>query len=163
MNFLDLKKVCYLILTFLTLISLGCSSTKTGVNIENNRPRLSLLYCDSFMIYTMCAEDLNKDGEVDLFFFEDDDQIFFYRKGYLKNIISSHLFHPCMREMTEDLVRLGSKLFLIKKDEISVNKIAMQTKLMAIYISYLPAINSCQEANELENNDENSFDYDEFF
>ena len=115
------------------------------------------------MIYTMCAEDLNSDGEVDLFFFEDDDQIFFYRKGYLKNIISSHLFHPCMREMTDDLVRLGSRLFLIKKDEISVNKIAIQTKLMAIYISYLPAINSCQEANELENNYENSFDHDEFF
>ena len=145
------------------LIGLGCSSTKPRISVEKDQLRSPLLYCDSFMIYTMCAEDINRDGEVDLFFFEDDDQIFFYRKGYLKNIISSHLFHPCMREMTDDLVRLGSKLFLIKKDEISVNKIAIQTKLMAIYISYLPAINSCQEANELENNDENSFDYDEFF
>ena len=150
-------------LIFLTLISLGCSSTKPVVSIEKNRARLSSLYCDSFMIYTMCAEDLNRDGKVDLFFFEDDDQIFFYRKGYLKNIISSHLFHPCMREMTDDLVRLGSRLFLIKKDEISVNKIAIQTKLMAFYISYLPVINSCQEANEQENNDEDSFDYEEFF
>ena len=163
MKLFDLKKVCYLILTFLTLISLGCSSTKPGMSIENNRPKLSLLYCDSFMIYTMCAEDLNRDGEVDLFFFEDDDQIFFYRKGYLKNIITSHLFHPCMREMTNDLVRLGSRLFLIKKDGNFVHKIAIQTKLMASYISYLPVINSCQEANELDNNDENSFDHDEFF
>ncbi len=163
MKFFNLKKTCYLILTFLTLISLGCSSTKRGVNVEKNQPRFSLLYCDSFMLYTMCAEDLNRDGEVDLFFFEDDDQIFFYRKGYLKNIISSHLFHPCMREMTDDLVRLGSRLFLIKKDGISVNKIAIQTKLMAIYISYLPVINACQEANELKKNDENSFDHDEFF
>ena len=145
------------------LIGLGCSSTKPRISVEKDQLRSPLLYCDSFMIYTMCAEDLNSDGEVDLFFFEDDDQIFFYRKGYLKNIISSHLFHPCMREMTDDLVRLGSRLFLVKKDEISVNKIAIQTKLMAIYISYLPAINSCQEANELENNYENSFDHDEFF
>ena len=67
------------------------------------------------MIYTMCAEDLNRDGEVDLFFFEDDDQIFFYRKGYLRDIINSHLFHPCMEEMSDDLVGLGSRLFLIKK------------------------------------------------
>ncbi|MDG1988394.1 MAG: hypothetical protein P8J18_10465 [Halieaceae bacterium] len=163
MKLFDLKKVYYLSLTFLTLISLGCSSTKPGVSIENNRPHLSLLYCDSFMIYTMCAEDLNRDGEVDLFFFEDDDQIFFYRKGYLKNIITSHLFHPCMREMTNDLVKLGSRLFLIKKDADFVYKIAIQTKLIAFYISYLPVINSCQEANEIENNDENSFDYEEFF
>ena len=115
------------------------------------------------MIYTMCAEDLNSDGEVDLFFFEDDDQIFFYRKGYLRDIINSHLFHPCMEEMSDELVRLGSRLFLIKKDDISINKIAIQTKLMAMYISYLPAINSCQEANELEKKEENSFDQDEFF
>ena len=115
------------------------------------------------MIYTMCAEDLSRDGKVDLFFFEDDDQIFFYRKGYLKDIINSHLFHPCMEEMSDDLVGLGSRLFLIKKDEISVNKIAIQTKLMAMYISYLPAINSCQEANNAETHDENFFDEDEFF
>ena len=150
-------------LIFLTLISLGCSSTKPVVSIEKNRPPLSSLYCDSFMIYTMCAEDFNRDGEVDLFFFEDDDQIFFYKKGYLKNIISSHLFHPCMREMTDDLVRLGSRMFLIKKDGDFVNKMAIQTKLMAIYISYLPVINSCQKANELGHSDENSFDHDEFF
>ena len=159
----DLKKACYLILTFLVLMSSGCSSTKPSVSIEKNRLQLSLLYCDSFMIYTMCAEDLNRDGEIDLFFFEDDDQIFFYKKGSLKNIITSHLFHPCMREMTNDLVKLGSRLFLIKKDADFVHKIAIQTKLMAFYISYLPVINSCQEANEQENNDEDSFDYEEFF
>ena len=145
------------------LIDLGCSSTKPRISVEQDQLRSPLLYCDSFMIYTMCAEDINRDGEVDLFFFEDDDQIFFYRKGYLKDIINSHLFHPCMEEMSDDLVGLGSRLFLIKKDEISVNKIAIQTKLMAMYISYLPAINSCQEANNAENHDENFFDEDEFF
>ena len=68
-----------------------------------------------------------------------------------------------MRGMTDDLVRLGSRLFLIKKDGDFVDRVAIQTKLMAIYISYLPVINSCQKVNESGNSDENSFDHDEFF
>ena len=147
----------------LSTLALGCTTIKTNEYTDKNRLRQTTLYCDSFMIYTMCAEDLNGNGEVDLFFFEDDDQIFFYRKGYLNNAITSHLFHSCMQEMDNDLVKIGSKLFQIKKSGDIVQRISIQTKLMAFYVSYLPVISSCQRTSTEDNYEENDFDYNDYF
>ena len=163
MKFSKSSKVDFLFLILLAFTISGCSTTAKNKNVQNDEYRDSSLYCDSFMTYTMCAEDLTGNGEVDLFFFEDDDQIFFYRQGFLRKAISSHLFHPCKQQMEEGLVRAGSKLLLINREENFVQRISLQTKLMAFYISYLPVINSCQEAGERGNDSTNSFDYDEYF
>ncbi len=120
---------------------------------------VSSLYCDSFMIYTMCAEDITGDGGVDLFFFEDDDQIFFYREQSLLKIVDKHLFHPCMKKMDNNLLNIGSQLFFIQNKDDLIQRVSLKTRLMGLYISYLPIINSCQ-ANS---NAEDFYDEEDYF
>ncbi len=139
MRKLFLVLLCMLSITF----CVSCSNLIKR-NMDSGINPVSSLYCDGFMIYTMCAEDVTGDGVVDLFFFEDDDQIFFYREDSLMKIVDKHLFHPCMEKMNSDLLKVGSQLFFIQNSDDLVQRMSLKTRLMAIYISYLPAIHSCQ-------------------
>ena len=159
------KLIFTLFFALMIVFALGCSNIKKNEDRLVRNELISSLYCDQFMIYTMCAEDLTGSGEVDLFFFEDDDQIFFYREGSLQNAMSTHLFHPCMQKMHDDLVVVGSKLLSLKKKGALLERMSLQTKLMSFYIRYLPVISSCQRSNKkIDDTRLDSFnDSDEYF
>ena len=153
-----MRKILFILFSLISVtLSLGCSNA-TRRNMDSEIYPISSLYCDSFMIYTMCAEDITGDGEVDLFFFEDDDQIFFYRERSLMKIVDKHLFHPCMEKMNNNLLNIGSQLFFIQNKEDLVQRMSLKTRLMGIYISYLPVINSCQpNGSTADFNDEEDY------
>lgn len=126
--------------TILLLVLSGlaaCSST----DFEGQRP-VSAQYCDNFMIYDMCARDINRDGEVDFVYFTDTNEVFMYRQG-LRRFPQDLDRHRCAQEMDPDLIATTSRLFYIDGDTSFLEKQDIRGAMMIKYIAYMPRVSAC--------------------
>ena len=68
------------LLRVLVVLSLLVVVSACTLGIFGARP-VSSLYCENFLIYDLCAQDLDGDGVVEYVYFEDSRDVFIYRKG----------------------------------------------------------------------------------
>jgi hypothetical protein len=120
----------------------ACSANFDGL------PPGTAQYCDNFLIYDMCARDLNRDGEVDLVYFTDTMDIFMYREGANRRIPADLTMHRCARLMDEDLVATTSRLFFIGDTTTFLEKQDIRGAMMIKYIAYMPEVTACQMRSE---------------
>lgn len=129
-------------LIFSAVILLPLLAACTASSIDGQRPVTSL-YCDNFMIYDMCARDSNRDGVVDLVYFEDTREVFMYREGADGRIPRNLGRHRCAMQMDEDLVATTSRLFYIDEQTPFLEKQDIRGSMMIKYIAYMPRVTAC--------------------
>ena len=62
-------------IVLLSLLMLMLMLTACGLGTAGVRPTTSL-YCDNFLIYRMCARDMDSDGVVEFVYFEASEEVF---------------------------------------------------------------------------------------
>jgi hypothetical protein len=106
------------------------------------RPANSL-YCDNFLVYDMCAQDVNHDGIVDFTYFEDSLEVFMFREGALDRISDNLKMHRCARAMDEDLITTTSRMFYIDDETSYIEKTDIRGALMIKYMAWIPEVTAC--------------------
>ena len=133
-----------LLTTLLPIFLLASCST----SLDMSRP-LSDFYCDNFLIYDMCAQDLNQDGEVELVYFADTNEVFLYRGGSESDLPGTLSMHRCAQQMNEDIVQNTSRLFYISEETSYIERSDIRGSLMMSYVSFLPRVAGCNERKQV--------------
>ena len=135
-----------------SLCSLFLAACSTFVPGEHP---VSTLYCDNYLIYDMCATDLNRDGQVDLVYFTDTMDVFMYRDNEVERIPGHLGLHRCAMQMDEDLVATTSKLFYITEQTTALEKNDIKGAMLLKYMTYMPTVTECnlraQQAGATDN------------
>ena len=122
-----------LILSLVDCQSIGLVSTTPINNV----------YCDNFLIYEMCAEDMDNDGVVEHVYFADTLEVFLYRKGVKDSIPDRLDMHRCIRAMDEGLVATTNRVFGVTDDTAYLEKQDIRGAMMIKYFAHLPEITAC--------------------
>ncbi len=122
-----------LILSLVDCQSIGLVSTIPTNNV----------YCDNFLIYEMCAEDMDNDGVVEHVYFSDTLEVFLYRKGAKESIPDRLDMHRCIRAMDEGLVATTNRVFGVTDDTAYLEKQDIRGAMMIKYFAHLPEITAC--------------------
>ena len=73
-----------------------------GSLVSSVRP-LNTEYCDTFLIYDMCARDTNRDGIVEVVYFTDTREVFMYHPESEGKYPSDLGLHRCAMPMDEEV------------------------------------------------------------
>ena len=122
---------------FLFLLLTSCSSLPDGARPVNAE------YCDNFLIYDMCARDVNRDGVVDVVYFTDTKEVFMYhpdREGNLPNDLG---VHRCVMPMDEDIVATTNRVFYVDESTPFLEKQDIKGAMMVKYVANLPEVTAC--------------------
>ena len=122
--------------------------TSCTSSLDMTRP-VSDFYCDNFLIYEMCAQDLDQDGEVELVYFTDSKEVFLYRDGSETGLPGTLSMHRCAQPMNDDIVRNTSRLFYISDETTYLERSDIRGSLMMSYVSYLPRVAGCSESQQV--------------
>ncbi|MEE8150472.1 MAG: hypothetical protein V3T43_01980 [Nitrosomonadaceae bacterium] len=127
----------------MTVLAACASSTPSELALANN------LYCGNFLIYNMCAQDLDEDGIVELVYFEDTKEVFLVREGADMQLPTHLSMHDCAQAMDERLINATSKMFYITDNTSFLEITDIKTALLLSYISNLPAATDCNAEVEI--------------
>jgi len=141
-----MRQKLYIAILPLILLA-GCSSS-----LDMSRP-VSDNYCDNFLIYEMCAQDLDRDGQVELVYFTDTSEVFLYRDDSNSNLPGTLSMHRCAQPMNEEIVRNTSRLFYISEDTTYFERSDIRGSLMLSYVSFLPRVAGCSETQKVVSED----------
>ena len=122
----------------LILSLVGCNSIRLVSTTPTNN-----VYCDNFLIYEMCAEDLDNDGIVEYVYFADTVEVFLYRQGARDSIPDRLHMHRCIRVMDEGLVETTNRVFEVTNDTSYLEKQDIRGAMMIKYFAHLPEITAC--------------------
>lgn len=145
---LTMKFLRITLLAILCSLFYGCASTSNTNQPPSSDDRVSEtanpIYCDNYLLYRMCASDIDSNGDVDVMYFEDTNEIFMIKEGINPTISDSQLtLHDCVQTMNSSMETLGDQLLMINEDTPALSKVGLKSKLMLQYARYLPKINSC--------------------
>jgi hypothetical protein len=136
--------------------------TACASSFELQRP-VSDLYCDNFLIYEICAQDIDGDGEVEMVYFTDTNEVFLYRNGTETWLPASLSMHRCAQQMNTDVISNTSRLFYITEDTTYLERANIRGDLIFSYVSYIPRVASCSEPSQVAvepPDDEFSFEFE---
>lgn len=129
----------------LSLALSACGSWEVG-----DRPA-NALYCDNFLLYALCARDMDGDGIVEFVYFEETEKVFMWRDGARDSVPEEMALHQCARPMEDDLAATTSRVFYVDDDTNILEKTDIRGAMMIKYIAYLPGITACNmEADNKE-------------
>ncbi len=127
-------------LSLVSLILLILSSC--GLVTLADRP-MNDLYCDNFLVYDMCARDVDHDGVVDLVYFPDSLDVIMYRGGAELNVPAELGMHRCAILMDEQLVATTSRVFYVDEETTYLERQDIRGAMLIKYIAYLPGVTAC--------------------
>jgi hypothetical protein len=121
----------------------------TGVYPETS------LYCDNFLIYKLCARDMNNDGVVEFVYFQESEEVFMWRPGARDEIPPEMKIHKCAQPMEDSLAAITSRVFFVNEDTSFIERQDIKGAMMIKYMAKLPGVTTCnmraeQEAAELK-------------
>ena len=146
-----MKKTFHLFLTLTLLIVVPACT----IDFFGTRP-VSSLYCENFLIYDMCAQDLNGDGVVEYVYFEDTKNVFMYREGTDVDIPTDLSLHPCAQLMDEELIATTSRVFYMNEETTYLERQDIRGAMMLKYVSYMPRVVTCNLQNAQAESDKTS-------
>ncbi len=101
------------------------------------------LYCDNFLVYDMCAQDLNHDGIVEFVYFPDSMDVFMYRGDAELNIPEELGLHRCAILMDDQLVATTSRVFYIDEETSYLERQDIRGAMLIKYIAHMPGVTAC--------------------
>lgn len=145
----------------MTLISIGLWLVGCAPQPRTDLPQTDL-YCDTYLIYEMCVKDVDRDGLVDLMYFDDTREIFMVSKSYKGYREAELSDHRCLQLMDQKMQSISSRLLRTTEDTGYLQRMKIQNRLLMAYASYLPVINQCMGQGEVAASGDNASKADPF-
>lgn len=122
-------------------------------------------YCDSYLMYDMCVQDVDDNGVADLMYFEDSLEVFMVSQDFRKTLPNNLTMHRCVQPMDSPLQHTSSQLLTVNKDSSILLKTRLKSRLMLEYMRYYTAINSCMGESNIAGHSasDSSFGDEDFF
>ena len=125
-----------------TLLLAGCAGPRILQSEFGGR-----LVCDTMFLYEMCAQDLTANGQVDLLYFSDTNEIFMYREGTAELVTQVLPLHRCAVAMPDDTLDYSSRLMYATEDMGTMERLELKRRLISNYMSARPTIDECLESH----------------
>ena len=139
----------------LTILLSACASSPTPdpLNAANT------LFCDNYFIYAMCAKDLDGNGEVDIMYFEDTNEVFMAQNTNPQGLPDPFSQHRCMQVMDDSLQKASNALLGLTENSSSIQRTKIKTRMILNYSRYLSTINSCNDPDYVAHTKSNDDDF----
>lgn len=132
------------------LVLAGCARTP---NMAPQQPAGKTV-CDTYLILSMCVQDLQGDGTVDLIYFTDTEEIFMYQEGKKDAVAQVMPFHRCAVPLDEGMQATTNRI--LHREDLSLQEeLSITMELIGNYIAAKPSIDACNARFE-DSGDENS-------
>ena len=98
--------------------------------------------CDSYIILTMCVEDVTGDNTVDIVYFTDTNEVFMYQKGRRDLKPEDMSFHRCAVPLDEGMQATTNRI--LQRDNLGFTEQLDITRLLiSNYAAAKPTIDAC--------------------
>lgn len=120
-------------------------------------------YCDSYIGYRMCIRDLNADGQADLMFFRDTNEIFMAAPEFINTPVAGLVRHKCIQVIDKSLRKTSSDVLAAQIESTVLERAQIKSTLILHYTRYIGRINRCHKPQLLEAQADDSADKDGAF
>jgi hypothetical protein len=98
--------------------------------------------CDSYIVLSMCVEDVTGDSTVDIVYFTDTNEVFMYQEGRRDVVPEQMAFHRCAVPLNEGMQTTTNRI--LQRDNLSFTEQLDITRLLiANYTAAKPTIDAC--------------------
>ncbi|MFT5709711.1 MAG: hypothetical protein ACI8QT_000398 [Halioglobus sp.] len=117
----------------------GCASNAPTINAGHIGGHA---VCDSYIILSMCVEDMTGDNTVDIVYFTDTNEVFMYQEGR-RDVVPEHMaLHRCAVPLDEGMQDTTNRI--LQRDNLSFTEELDITRLLiANYAAAKPTIDAC--------------------
>lgn len=115
----------------------ACSSTPP------TNATFSQVYCDRYLIYPLCAQDISGNGRADLVYFEDSSEVFLFNQKFSKKLPAHLSMHECAQVMDNPLIDATSLLLTVNEDTGFFRRAEIKNGIFLHYMRYLPRVSRC--------------------
>ncbi|MEH6609183.1 MAG: hypothetical protein V7696_07410 [Halioglobus sp.] len=130
---------------FLLLLLVGCASSIPPRTEHAGGKTV----CDTYLILSMCVQDVSGDDTVDMIYFTDTNEIFMYQEGRRSAVAKFMPFHRCAVPLNEGMQATTNRI--LNRSDLSLGEeIEITRLLISNYIAARPAIDACNEKFEEE-------------
>lgn len=149
----------------LAVFTAGCATHQAGKPAAAETRPVGKAVCDTYIILSMCVEDLDLDGTVDMVYFTDTREAFMYQEGEQSNVEKVMPFHRCAVALNTGMQTTTNRI-LARSDLSFSEELDITRKLLASYRAAKPEIDACNarfEDAESSDDEANSAEtYDDF-
>lgn len=133
------------------LVLAGCAQTPSMAP----QPAAGKTVCDTYLIQSMCVQDLQGDGVVDLIYFTDTKEIFMYQNGKRDLVAEAMPFHRCAVPLDEGMQTTTNRI--LNRENLSLTEeLSITMELITNYLDAKPSIDACNARFEDNDNEANS-------
>ena len=126
------------VLVAVVLVLAGCAQTPSVVPQQ----AAGKTVCDTYLIQSMCVQDLQGDGVVDLIYFTDTKEIFMYQNGKRNLVAEVMPFHRCA--VTLDAGMQATTNRILNREDLSLTEeLSITMELISNYLAAKPSIDAC--------------------
>lgn len=123
----------------LVVVLSGCAVNVPTKNAEHVHGRT---ICDSYIVLSMCVEDVTGDDTVDIVYFTDTNEVFMYQTGRREVVPENMAFHRCAVPLDEGMQATTNRI--LQRDNLSFTEELDITRLLiANYTAAKPTIDAC--------------------
>ena len=138
MHTVNYCKKTRLILLGVVAILAGCASTPDNISQQAKGKTV----CDSYLILSMCVQDLHGDGTVDMIYFTDTNEVFMYQGGKQDSVAEVMPFHRCAVPLNEGMQATTNRI-LNRSDLSLAQEVSITRELISNYVAAKPTIDAC--------------------
>ena len=125
-------------LVAVVLVLAGCAQTPSVAPQQ----AAGKTVCDTYLIQSMCVQDLQGDGVVDLIYFTDTKEIFMYQNGKRNLVAEVMPFHRCA--VTLDAGMQATTNRILNREDLSLTEeLSITMELITNYLAAKPSIDAC--------------------
>ena len=135
--FNDFKIKCLLLFIVIAIVQ-GCAITPDKAAQQAK----GVTVCDTYLILSMCVQDLDGDSTVDMVYFVDTNEAFMYQEGKQDLVGEVMPFHRCAVPLNEGMQHTTNRI-LDRADLGLVEEVAITKELIANYVAAKPTIDAC--------------------
>ena len=98
--------------------------------------------CDTYLIQSMCVQDLQGDGVVDLIYFTDTKEIFMYQNGKRDSVAEVMPFHRCAVPLDAGMQATTNRI--LNRENLSLTEeLSITVDLITNYLAAKPSRDAC--------------------
>ena len=132
------------VLLAVVLVLAGCAQTPS----MTPQQAAGKTVCDTYLIQSMCVQDLQGDGVVDLIYFTDTKEIFMYRSGKRDSVAQVMPFHRCAVPLDAGMQATTNQI-LNREDLSLTEELSITMELIANYLAAKASIDACNARFEV--------------
>jgi len=137
----------YSTIAFVVIVLLLNACTSSTL-LQDSKEQVNTVYCDSYLAYDMCAEDLNGDGTVDILFFEDTYETIMYWEPTQHLIPENKPMHKCVQIMDKPMKKSNTETLYVDESTDLIVVSNIKTRIFLSFSRYWSDVNACNGVTE---------------